>query len=168
MSRARVTLSSRDLEWTTELIGSKEAPQDRTIFHVRELQSSRNQTPKEEIKYQENNNSLWNEKIEEIRQFKSTKRDNPLNQDQVERLINIYNKYRHVFSDTPGKVKNYQCELKFREPVNINRKSYPIAYSLKEAVRTEINRLLKDDIIECSQSPYTSPIAVSYTHLRFF
>ena len=32
------------------------------------------------------------------------------------------------------------------------------SYTLKEAVRTEINRLLKDDIIECSQSPYTSPI----------
>ena len=73
-------------------------------------------------------------------------------------LINIYNKYRHVFSDIPGKIKNYQCVLKFREPVNYNRKPYPIANSREEAVRTKINRLLKDDIIECSQSPYTSPI----------
>ena len=54
--------------------------------------------------------------------------------------------------------RNYQCEIRFKEPVNFNRKSYPIAYSLKEAVREEINRLLKEDIIEPTHSPYTSPI----------
>ena len=32
------------------------------------------------------------------------------------------------------------------------------AYSLKEAVRSEINQLIEDDITEPSQSPYTSPI----------
>ena len=158
MSRAKITLSTQDLEWTAEIIGSKEAPQDRTIFHIRELLSPRYQKPTEEVEYQPNNDILWNEKIKEIRQFRSTKRDNSPNPDQIEMLINIYNRYRHVFSDIPGKVKNYQCVLKFKEPVNFNRKLYPIAYSLKEAVRTEINQLLKDDIIECSQSPYTSPI----------
>ena len=72
-----------------------------------------------------------------------------------DRLIDVYNKYRHVFSDTPGKVRDYQCEIEFREPVNFNKKSYPIAFSLKEAVRTEINRLIAEDIIEPSYSPYT-------------
>ena len=33
-----------------------------------------------------------------------------------------------------------------------------MAYSLKEAVRVEINRLIDEDIIEPSYSPYTSPI----------
>ena len=94
----------------------------------------------------------------EIRQFKSTTRNHSPSPDQIEMLVGIYNRYRHVFSDVPGKVKNYQCVLSCKEPVNFNRKSIPIAYSLKEAVRTEINQLLKDDIIEYSQSPYTSPI----------
>ena len=56
------------------------------------------------------------------------------------------------------RVKGYQCKLKFREPVEFHKKSYPIAYSLKEAVRTEINRMMADDIIEYSHSPYTNPI----------
>ena len=40
----------------------------------------------------------------------------------------------------------------------IRDRSYPIPYSLKEAVRAEINKMLLNDIIEHSQSPYTSPI----------
>ena len=57
-----------------------------------------------------------------------------------------------------GKVKGYQCVINFKEPVNFTRKSYPIAYSIKHEVRNEINRMIQDDIIEYSQSPYTSPI----------
>ena len=45
-----------------------------------------------------------------------------------------------------------------RQPVEFNRKSYPIAQSLKEAVRTEINNMMSRDIIESSQSPFTRPI----------
>ena len=105
--------------------------------------------------YTSNNDNLWEAKIGEIQQFQSTNRTKSPSPGQLGRLITIYNKYRHVFSDLPGKVKNYQCILNFKEPVNFNRKSYPIAYSLKEAVRTEINQLMEDDIIEHSQSPYT-------------
>ena len=70
----------------------------------------------------------------------------------------IRDRYRHVFSDTPGKVKNFQCEIKVKEQAEFKRKSYPIAFSLKEVVRLEIQRLIEDDIIELSNSPYTNPI----------
>ena len=73
-------------------------------------------------------------------------------------ILAIYNTYQHVFSNTPGKIKGYQCKINFREPVDFHRKSYPIAYSLKNEVRTEINRMIAEDIIEYSQSQYTSPI----------
>ena len=39
-----------------------------------------------------------------------------------DRLIDVYNRYRHVFSDTPGKVRDYQCEIEFREPFNYDKK----------------------------------------------
>ena len=42
--------------------------------------------------------------------------------------------------------------------MEFNKKSYPIAHSRKEAVRAEINRMINSDILEHSQSPYTSPI----------
>ena len=40
----------------------------------------------------------------------------------------------------------------------IRDRSYPIAQSLKEAVHAEIQNMVNKDIIESSQSPYTSPI----------
>ena len=40
----------------------------------------------------------------------------------------------------------------------IRDRSYPIAHSLKEAVRVEINKMISSDLIEISQSLYTSPI----------
>ena len=73
-------------------------------------------------------------------------------------MITIYKRYRHVFSNTPGKIKDFQCEIRFKEAADFKKKSYPIAYSQKEAVRTEINRLIEEDIIEYSYSPYTNPI----------
>ena len=129
-----------------------------TIYNIREFNNCRDDARKGRIEYQSDHHKLWNEKLEEIRRFKYEQKEEHLTESQVENLISEYNKYRHVFSDVPGKVKGYQCELKFKEPVNFNKKSYPIAYSLKEAVRTEINRMLVDDIIEHSFSPYTSPI----------
>ena len=93
--------------------------------------------------------------------FQTAKSDRRITNDQIEELITIYKRYRHVFSDTPGKIKNFQCEIKFKETADFKKKSYPIAYSQKEAVRTEINRLIEEDIIEYSYSPYTNPIGGS-------
>ena len=81
-----------------------------------------------------------------------------LTEKKVNKLISIYSKYKHIFSDMPGKVRNYQCKLKFKEPVEFRRKSYPIAHSLKEAVRSEINKMMADDIIEYNHSPYHNTI----------
>ena len=75
--------------------------------------------------------------------------------------------------------KNFSCELNFHSPINFNRKSYPIPQSLKPAVKKEILKMLEQDIIEYSSSPYTSPIValqkkdrtvrpVSYTHLDVY
>ena len=63
-----------------------------------------------------------------------------------------------MFSDLPGKAKNFVCQLSFDSPVNFNKKSYQIAQSLKQAVKREIQRIMDQDIIEYSSSSYTSPI----------
>ena len=109
----------------------------------------------EVIQYEDDDPELWQSKLEEIREFQREKTYGQINKIQAENLIQIYNKYKHVFSNAPGKVKGYQCVINFKEPVNFRRKSYPIAYSIKNEVRNEINRMIQDDIIEYSQSPYT-------------
>ena len=164
LSRGKLTLNMSGTEWTADIIGSMEFPLERTVYHIQRMNNPRYQISSHELEYPTTNDSLWEEKIREIRQFQSTNRTHSPSPDQLEMLINIYYQYRHVFSDLPGKVKNYQCVLNFKEPVNFNRKSYPIAYSLKEAVRTEINQLLKDDIIEYS----LSLIHISYTEQSLY
>ena len=76
--------------------------------------------------------------------------------EQRQDLVNIYNQYRNVFSNSPGKAKNFVCKLRFHDSVDFNRTLYPIVQSLKEA--QEIQRMINEDIIERSISPYTSPI----------
>ena len=48
--------------------------------------------------------------------------------------------------------------LKFKDNVNFTKRSYPIAQALKEAAQKEIQRMVMEDIIERSNSPYTSPL----------
>ena len=75
MSRAKVSLSSNYVQWTAELIGSKEAPHDRIICYVWENNNYRNMIPREEINYEDERDDLWEEKLEEIRKFQSAKSD---------------------------------------------------------------------------------------------
>ena len=84
---------------------------------------------------------MWLEKLEEIREFQRTKARGQISEAQAERLITVYNNYRHIFSNAPGKVRNYQCAIKFKTPVEFNKKSYAIAYSLQNEVREEITKL---------------------------
>ena len=117
-------------KWTAELIGSERAPSNQTIYNVREYKDYWKNTPNEEIYYETDNDHLWNKKLEEIREFKREKKNAQITEEQVERLINVYNKYRHVFSDAPGKIKNYRCKIKFKEPT-INHHSKDIMKNLK-------------------------------------
>ena len=50
--------------------------------------------------------------------------------------------------------------LPIRENVTFNKRSYPIPYKLREQVQKEIDKMLREDIIELSQSEHTSPLVV--------
>ena len=133
MSRAKVSLNSGDIRWTAELIENRKAPPEHIIYYIREGHNQREQMPiNGEIRHSKGD-TLWMEKLEEIKKFQTARVDRILTDEQIAKLIQIYNKYRHVFSDTPGKVKNFQCEIKFKEQTEFKRKSYTIAFSLKEA-----------------------------------
>ena len=75
MSRAKVSLNSNCINWMAELIGSESAPLILTIYNVREYKDYRNYTPNEGIYYENNNDHLWNEKLEEIHKFKKEKKN---------------------------------------------------------------------------------------------
>ena len=91
-----------------ELMDANRASSIRTNYQVSENYYCRDYTPQEGIRYEENNQELWRSKLEEIRIFRREKTGIQISEVQVERLITIYNKYLHIFSDAPGKVKDYQ------------------------------------------------------------
>lgn len=98
---------------------------------------------------------LWNEQIENIRS--SLVNDSP---ELVQELIDTFEENRDVFSDQPGSAKNYICELKFKDNVQLNKKSYPIPYVYRDKVNDEIQKMLNQKIIEPASSPYTNSMVV--------
>ena len=158
LSKEKVSLFSEGVTWTADLVGSEMILPSRIHQQLREINYIENKSSCNQIIYDNTEDDLWAQKIQEIRNFRCGNTKEKLSVQQTNNLIRIYEKYRTVFSDEPGKIKNYQCKIQFREPVEFNRKSYPIAHSLKEAVRAEINKMISSDIIESSQSPFTSPI----------
>ena len=116
-----------------------------------------------------NNEETWQNKLEEIHKFQRKETRLNVSEEQAKMLIELYKKYKHIFSNTPGKLKNCQCKLKFREPVEFHRKSYPVAHSIKDAVRKEINKMIADYIvIVLNIVTLHTTTAVSYTHLDVY
>lgn len=150
LQKELITLHTNETQWTARLCGIHSTMYGQ-ISNIMARKTGINmvRTSEEVVnEYQ----MMWDEKLEEIREFCRNKNED------ADKLIRIYEEFSHVFSNTPGKVKNFQCKIRFHETANFHKKSYPIAHSLKNAVREEIERMMADDIIESSQSPYTSPI----------
>ena len=116
--------------WSAKIINCHPTPTALNQDPVLKNYYCRTHEPFMVINDEEDNSELWEKKLEEIRVFQRSRPNQEITKTQVENLIKIYQKYQHVFSNTPGKVKGYQCKINFREPVDFHRKSYPIAYSL--------------------------------------
>lgn len=105
----------------------------------------------------EKEEEAWQEKLHSIINFTSSEQ---ITSTQKKQLVEIYNKYRHIFKDTPGCAKNFVCKLELKAGVLFNKKSYPVPYALRAEVQQEIDQMLKDQIIEYSVSEHTSPLLV--------
>lgn len=90
-----------------------------------------------------------------------------------DKLDNLVNQFPEVFSEVPGKIKNYTCKIRLKDNRPINQRPYPIPITKKEAVKKEIQRMVDLDIIEVSRSPYSLPIIpvfkkkIEHTHNIF-
>jgi hypothetical protein len=80
-----------------------------------------------------------------------------LNQEQKDELFKLLLNFRSHFSKKPGRCNMfvYKFEVCSTEPlVGFSR---PIPFAVRPAVRTQIQEMLKDGIIELSQSSYLNP-----------
>lgn len=77
---------------------------------------------------------------------------------KVDELIQVFKEYRDVFSDSPGVAKNFICTLHMKPGVKLSKRMYPIPTNKAQAVHDELRRMISEDVIEESESPYCSPV----------
>lgn len=81
-----------------------------------------------------------------------------LTKDEQEIFVSLLNKYEGIFSDQPGKVEEFQCQIRVKPGDPIYQRQYPIPIARIPKVDAEIQRMVKLGIIEKSTSPWSSPI----------
>ena len=112
LRQGEVSLNTEQGIWTTDIVKGSNLPSITNCCTM--LQNNYCQQSHGRIVNEWKDEELWSSKLEEIRQFQREGREQQISVHQAEDLINIYNKYRHIFSDAPGKVKDYQCKIIFK------------------------------------------------------
>lgn len=75
-------------------------------------------------------------------------------------VMTLLNKYRNVMTDLPGRttLATHEIRVVTEEPVRV--KPYPIPYHTTELIKREVDKMLAMDIIEPSESSYSSPVVL--------
>ena len=83
-----------------------------------------------------------------------------LDANQVSDVKVLLEQYSDVLSDVPGKTNliTHKIELLDSKPVKVKQRIIP--YATREAVKNEVDDMLKAGIIEHSDSPFSSPIVM--------
>ena len=83
-----------------------------------------------------------------------------LSASQKKDLNDVFTQFQDVFTDVPGKTNVLEHEIRLTSTFPIRKKPYPVPQSIREAMREEVDKMIKHDLIEPSSSPYCSPSVV--------
>lgn len=83
-----------------------------------------------------------------------------LNPREKAKLGKLIWKYRNIFSDIPGRIKDFEYKIALKDNQDYFFKSYPVPLKYRDKVDNEINRLLNLGIIKRSYSNYINPLVV--------
>lgn len=123
LGKGTVTLYQEDCVWTGEIKGSKCATHVPYSFAlIKEGENNTLAPPGMKLTEE----GIWQQKLEEIYIFNNNNSGQAVTPEEKDKLVGVYNKYREVFLDRPGKARDFVCKLKFKNPVKFNRKSYSI------------------------------------------
>lgn len=75
-------------------------------------------------------------------------------------IINLLNRYKNLITEENQVTNKYVHKLEMRGIENFRSKSYPIPYKYRKEVNTEIQNMLKNNIIERCNSRFVNPIVV--------
>uniref|UniRef100_A0ABD2WIC4 RNA-directed DNA polymerase n=1 Tax=Trichogramma kaykai TaxID=54128 RepID=A0ABD2WIC4_9HYME len=82
------------------------------------------------------------------------------NEQTIKKLREIILKIRRVFYKKPGRLINFEYELKLKDNKPFFVKPYPVPLNYRDKVRSELKTLLEWEIIRESNSRYVSPLVV--------
>jgi hypothetical protein len=84
-----------------------------------------------------------------------------VNKEQKLQLFEVLNKYSVNFSEKPGKCKllKYKFDVKTDQP--LRSFSRPVPFAMRNAVKNQIQEMIRDDILELSQSNILNPFDYS-------
>ena len=76
-------------------------------------------------------------------------------------LQGLLSEFSHIFTDLPGKTQLVQHEIKLTSATPVRSKPYPIPFATREALKQDIDEMLKLGVIrESRSSPYASPVVI--------
>lgn len=94
--------------------------------------------------------------------FKLNKRAN-MSDDQKDKIMEVINKYRHVFTSDKtklGRIKLVKHSIETGDCKPIKQRPYVVAQAMRPEVDQQIAKMLKSGIIRMSNSPWASPMVV--------
>ena len=68
--------------------------------------------------------------------------------------------YADIFSDQPGRTDLVKHEIKVTSDVPVQSRTYPTPFHLQQDIDKEIEIMIKNGIIERSESAYAAPLVV--------
>ena len=80
--------------------------------------------------------------------------------DQKRDLEHVFQKHTKIMTDLPGDTDLEVHSIRLTEDKVVNIKPYPLPFGSEQVVKEEIDKLLKLDIIEPSESPYCAPLVL--------
>ena len=88
-------------------------------------------------------------------------RTDHLNEIEKEKLIKVIQEYRDIFYNENNKLtftNEIKHDIKTYDEIPVHTKTYRYPNCYKDEVQTQIKKLLEDDIIRHSYSPWSSPV----------
>jgi hypothetical protein len=83
-----------------------------------------------------------------------------LSREQKEQLFNVLLKYVNNFTSRPGRCRVYTHGFQVNSHADIRSPTRLIPFSLREAVRREINQTIREGILEVSKSPHVNSLVI--------
>jgi transposase InsO family protein len=98
--------------------------------------------------------------LTETETYKDVRVNKDLGEDQIGQAQGIMKDFAGVLTDLPGRTDLIEHKIKLLDQKPIRQRMYPVPYAMRETIIDEVNTMMKLDVIEKSQSPYSSPIVI--------